>query len=102
MSSALKWVIGVVIVAGAGWLLWWSGWLGNTQAPAPATTQTSSAAGANNVAVAPQNGMSNSSDTSDTALAQDSTAVDAQLKAFAQDSGSIDSSLSDKPVTQSY
>ena len=100
MPTALKWIIGLIVVAGAGWFLWWSGWLGNTN-NIPAS-QTGSAVEVKNVAADPQNGMSESGNTSDAALAQDSAALDAQLKAFAQDSSNIDSSLNDKPVAQSY
>lgn len=95
MSTITKWVIGIAVIAGAGWLLWWSGWLG-TPAQAPAATSS------NATSTAPTNGMSASNDTSDAALSQDSAAVDAQLQALSADSANVDSSINDQPVQQDY
>jgi len=92
----LKWIIGIVVIALAVAALWWSGWLGKitpsqTATSTPETSQTPQAQ-------APTNGMSASNDASDAAIAQDTTAIDAQLTGLTQDSASVDSSLNDKSV----
>lgn len=96
MSTATKWVIAIAVIAGAAWLLWWSGWIGAPTKTPPAQ-QT-----ATDTNPAPTNGMSAANDTSDAALSQDSAAVDAQMQALSQDSANVDASLSDKPVQQAY
>lgn len=95
----IKWIIGIVVVAAAGVALWWSGWLGGMPSPtATSTPQTTN----QQVQTAPENGMSANNDASDTALLQDQAAIDAQLGELNKDQASVDSSLSDKPVQQSY
>lgn len=91
----MKWIIGIVVIALAAAALWWSGWLGTMM---PSQTATTTPQTAQPQAQAPTNGMSDSSDTSDGAIAQDSAAVDAQIQGLTQDSAQIDSSISDKSV----
>ncbi len=105
MSAAIKWIIGLVVVAGLAWLLWWSGWLttpkggqGNNQA---ASTSTSTSTNPT-PQTQPTNGMSGSGDISDAALTQDVSTVDTQMQGLAADSASVGASLSDTPVSQSY
>ncbi|MDO8518084.1 MAG: hypothetical protein Q7S26_02225 [bacterium] len=101
MSTAIKWVIAIIIIAGGAWLLWWSGWLGGIQQPAPESTTTAPAEATSNTPPT-LNGMSSASDTSDVAVAQDIAAVDSQMQGLVSDSASVDASVSDTPVTQSY
>ncbi|HVY72723.1 MAG TPA: hypothetical protein VG984_01570 [Candidatus Paceibacterota bacterium] len=98
MSTVSKWIIGILCLAALGWLVWWSGWLKKpaTQTATDTTTQATTTAENN----APINGMSANNDASDTAIAQDTAAIDAQLKAYSTDSSDVDSSMNDKQVTQ--
>ena len=99
MSIAIKWIIGLIVIAVLAWLVWWSGWLSGAPAPAvpgaaqPVATTTSQAP-------ANDNGMSAAADTSDAALDQDAAAVDAQVQGLQTDTTSVDAGLSDKPITQ--
>ena len=105
MSTLLKWVIAIIVLVGAGWLLWWSGWFRNTDGAIQASlvaTSTQSGAKASSTSTVPQNGMSALSDSSDAAVAQDAVAVDAQMQALGKDSSQISASLNDTPVAQSY
>ena len=97
----LKWIIGIIVVVLAGVALWWSGWLGNL-APSSQTTIQAPATTTPQAAAQPTNGMSASTDTSDTALTQDQAAIDVQMQGLTQDQASVDSSLNDQPVSQSY
>ena len=99
MSTVSKWIIAVLCLAALAWLLWWSGWL---KKPVVENTFINPTGQATTTAEnsAPINGMSANNDASDTAIAQDTTAIDAQLKAYATDSSDVDSSMNDKPVTQ--
>ena len=101
MSTAVKWVIGIIIVAALGWLLWWSGWLGHSSAPAASAPSTQQANTQTTVAQ-PTNGMSAPTDTSDAALSQDTAAVDAQMQGLSSDSANVNSSLNDQPGTVTY
>ena len=102
MSIALKWVLAIIVLAGAGWLLWWSGWLGKNnaaQTAAVANTATTTQA----TSTPPRtNGMTAASDTSDAALTTDIGAVDTQLAGLSKDGVQVAASLSDKPVAQSF
>lgn len=100
----IKWIIGLVLVIAAGVAIWWSGVLtpylsmGSAQSPATTTAETTQP-----TAQAPKSDLpSASGDSSDTAVAQDSAAVDAQLKALSSDSSNVDSDFSDKPVSQEF
>ena len=102
--TALKWIVGLVILGGLGWLVWYSGWLNSFMTPSPAPTTTTQTATTTSPTPPPPptDGMSASNDTTDAAVAQDTAAVDSQMQGLNSDSASIDSSLSDKAVTQSY
>lgn len=102
MSIATKWIIAIIVIAAAVWALWWSGWLTSTPQPGnqSATNATSTTSGQQTVQQ--QNGMSDASNTSDAALAQDAGAVDTQMQGLSSDSASTDASFSDQPVSQAY
>jgi len=92
----MKWIIGVIVIAGAGYFLWQSGWL--EKAPQPTGQETQETQQATS-----QSGLPTAdNDASDAAIAQDSAAIDAQISGLSNDSASVDQSLNDKPVTQSY
>lgn len=99
MSTVSKWIIGIVCLAALAWLVWWSGWLTKpgSQAPTDTSTNQATTTAQDNT---PINGMSANNDASDAAIAQDTAAIDAQLKAYATDSSDVDSSMNDKQVTQ--
>jgi hypothetical protein len=98
-----KWIIGIIIVALLGGALWYSGVLGNlSMTPTPTATSTSATTTQQAAVPQPENGMSATTDASDSALVQDTTAIDAQFKSLSSDSASVDGSASDKQVTQSY
>ena len=105
MSTLLKSVLMLVIIAGGGWLSWYSGWLNMLGGPKTAavvqTVHTGSTATSS--AVVPQmnmNGMSDAKDVSNTAIQQDITSVDTQLQNLTTDNTSLDTALNDKPVVQ--
>ena len=104
MSTALKWVIAIIVLAGAGWLLWYSGWFRSTSNTMQASVATSTATttAASSTAAVPQNGMTVANDSSDAAIAQDAAAVDVQMQALGADNSQVTASLSDKPIVQSY
>ncbi len=96
----MKWFLGFIVVAAlAAGGAWYMGIFKTPAAPAPApvaqNTQTQTPA-------EPDNGLSAASDMSDAAFAQDTAAIDAQMKGSAQDSSDINSSMSDQAVAQSY
>jgi hypothetical protein len=88
-----KWIAVIVVIVLAGWFIWQSGWLGGT------SSQTGAAANSTSTGSA-STGMSNSSDTSNAGLVQDTTAIDAQMKGLDQDSASANQA--DQPVQQAY
>ena len=92
----------LIIIAGLGWVVWWSGWIKPTlhqEAPAPQTTPVATTTPPTAAEI---NGMSPKSDTSDTAIVQDAAAIDGQMQSLTADTASIDASFNDKPVSQSY
>ena len=97
--TVIKWLIGLLIVAGGAWALWWSGLLPMKakQAPAPAST---TAATTTPQVPAPINGMSAQNDASDAAISQDAAALDAQMQALDGDTTSLGASFADKPIIQ--
>ena len=99
MSTVVKVLVAVVVLAGLGWLLWWGGWLKR-----PASQQATEQQTATTTQTQPQpiDGMSANNDTSDAALSQDAAAVDTQMQGLSGDSTNIDASLNDKPLPQSY
>ena len=90
----MGWVIVIIIVAILAGLLWWylPQGTGGSATGTPATSTSTQA-------VAPTGSPSIGS--SDAALTNDLSAIDAQMSAFASDNASVDGSLSDKPVQQS-
>ena len=100
-----KWIIGIIIVALLGGALWYSGWLGNITGMMPsqtATTTQETATTTQQAAAQPENGMAATNDASDSAIKQDTAAVDAQMQGLGTDSANVDSSLNDKQTPQSY
>lgn len=93
-----KWIIGIIVVVLAAGALWYSGALGKLgMMPSQTATTTPAAATTTQQAVAqPENGMSANNDASDTALSQDTAAVDAQMQGLTSDSANVDSSMSDQ------
>ena len=94
----IKWILGAIVLVVVAAAAWWGGWVKmpeQTVTPAPqeqaVQTQTE-----------PDNGLSAQNDTSDAAIAQDTAALDAQIKASQTDSADIASAMNDKPVSQSY
>ncbi len=84
----------VLLVIGAWYTGLFSAFMPQAEETATTTPQ---------VAQQPQNDLpTGMGDTSDSAILQDSAAVDAQIQALASDSAGIDESLNDKPVTQEY
>lgn len=105
MSTILKWGVAIIVLVGAGWLLWWSGWLKNTNSgamQAAVATSTGTTTQTTSALPMPKNGMSVANDSSDTAVAQDATAIDLQMQALGKDTSRVTTSLNDKPITQSY
>ena len=96
----------MVVLVGAAWLLWWSGWLNmgakDQQAAVATSSNATTTEATSTPAVQPLNGMSAANDTSDAAVAQDALALDAQLAGLTKDGSQVAASLSDKPITQSY
>ena len=102
MSTAIKWVLAVLVIVALAWIAWWSGCLGGMMPKTSSTTQTSAVANVASAVPVNTNGMSTLNDTSDAAIAQDVGAVDIQLQGLLADSTSVDVSASDKPVAQAY
>lgn len=98
MSTAIRWIIAVLVVAVVGWFVWQSGWLGGKKPNVASNSgQTASTTPAQQ---APINGMSASNDASDSAISQDSAAIDAQMSAYTADTASVDSSMNDQQIAQ--
>ncbi|MGC9602680.1 MAG: hypothetical protein ABSE76_03000 [Minisyncoccia bacterium] len=94
-----KWIIGIIVVILIGVGLWYSGVLGTLTPPAAPATNSGQATTTNQQAAnQPENGMSATNDTSDTAITQDTAAIDAQMQGLTTDSANIDSSLNDQSV----
>ena len=80
MSSVIKWVLVLVVLAGGGWLVWYSGWLSTLTGPKTATVVTTVATTTPTAPTPPpqppinMNGMSDAKDASDAALVQDTAA----------------------------
>jgi hypothetical protein len=96
MSTAVRWIIALLVVAVLAWLVWWSGWLTKPHAAVNQQQQ----AQATTTAQQPQNGMSANNDASDAGISQDTAAIDAQMKAYDADSAAVDAGMNDKEVTQ--
>lgn len=99
MSTAIKWILVLIIIGGIGWFAWSRGMFSGPQPQASNTPNTSTTTAPTTPPPDP-NGMSAATDTSDAAIAQDTAAVDAQMQALDTDSTNIDASLADKPVAQ--
>jgi hypothetical protein len=104
----IKFLITVVVLAALVGGLWWSGWLNKIiamipmQTPVATETATTTPPVANTQQTPPNDLPTATNDASDSALAQDSAALDAQIKNLGTDSANSSASLSDKPVTQEY
>ncbi len=102
----IKWIIGlaIVIVVGAG--LWWSGWLSpyfSMKAPAPVAEQATTTPQQQTQQPAATNDLpTQSGDTSDAAIMQDTASIDAQMQGLNSDSTAADQSLQDKATAQEY
>lgn len=104
MSTSIKSILVIIVIAGAGAALWWSGWLNNIGLMLP--TQQEAAA------VTPQQTQQEptavndlptaATDASESALQQDVAALDVQIQATAGDVSQVDQGLNDKSVTQEY
>lgn len=102
MSTVIKWLVVIIVIAGAGAALWWSGWI-KLSAPASSTQTTETAQNNTQQSQTAQSDLPTpASDTSDTALGQDAAAVDAQMSAYTTDSANVDQSLNDTPTAQEY
>jgi cytoskeletal protein RodZ len=103
----VKWIIGIVVVVAAVGGLWWSGILSSILSPGTAKTAdqatTTPQQQQQQQTPAPTNDLPTATtDTSNEALVQDTTAIDGQMQGLGSDSSSIDSSLNDKPVSQEF
>ncbi|HVV38990.1 MAG TPA: hypothetical protein VHD31_01560 [Candidatus Paceibacterota bacterium] len=101
----MKWLIGLVLVVVAGAGLWWSGLLNQylPTAKPQVAQQTATTTPQQQTTPAPINDLpTQTSDTSDAAMAQDTAAVDAQMQGLQNDSASIDQSFNDKATAQEY
>jgi cytoskeletal protein RodZ len=98
-----KWIIGlgVLVIVGVG--VWWTGLLNPFFASQAPTDQQATTTPQVQEQQPPVSDLpTQSSDTSDGALVQDSAAVDTQLQALSSDQSNIDSSMNDKPVSQEF
>ncbi len=102
MSTLLKFFIGILILVGVGAAAWWGGYLDQFIKKPVAQQTTETATSTPQQEEQPIAGMSKKTDASDAALTQDVGAIDTQLQGLTTDAATIDTSLSDKPVTQSY
>ena len=104
MFTAVKWLIILVVLAGLGWFVWYSGWLSSILGPkpAPVTQQVATTTPTTPTPPVNLNGMSPANDASDAGISQDIMAVDTQVQGFATDTASIEQSLSDKPLPQAF
>lgn len=106
MSSVIKWVLVLVVLAGGGWLVWYSGWLSTLTGPKTATVVTTVATTTPTAPTPPpqppinMNGMSDAKDASDAALVQDTAAIDTQLAGLTTDDASLKAAITDKPLPQ--
>ena len=98
MSTTIRWVIAVIVLAALAWLLWWSGWL--TKKPSMMTPTTSTVGQATTTPQAPLDGMTAANDDSDAAITQDTAAIDTQMQGYNTDTSNVDASMNDKEVTQ--
>ncbi len=100
MSTIIKIIVVLIVLAGGAWLVMWSGWIKKPTTTTPVAqtaTSTPQAQPEQNM-----NGMAAANDATDAALEQDTAAVDAQMQGLTQDSASLDTSLNDKPLPQAY
>ena len=100
-----KWIIGIIIIVLLAAALWYSGVLGNlsmTPSQNPSSTPVAATTTQQAAVPQPENGMSATNNASDSAIAQDTAAIDAQMQGLNSDNANVDSSMSDKQTTQSY
>jgi len=102
MSSAIKFLVVLIVLAGGAWLAYWGGWLTKPQTTATDTQQVATTTAPTPEPPQNMNGMSAANDAGDEALAQDMVAVDAQMQGLTNDSASLDITINDKPTPQAY
>ena len=93
--KAVLWIIVALLIL-AGVYYWYT-----HKAVAPATTTSAAAVTAAPASSAQRaSSLPSGSDTSDAALAQDASSINAQMQSFNSDNAAIDSGMNDKPVSQ--
>ena len=98
----ILWIVIIVIVVGGG--IWW--WMASQNSAPAATTAVpaaSNAVGATGTSGATATGAQSASypqGSSDQAINQDMTSVDAQLGGLTSDNASVTQSMNDQPVQQ--
>ena len=100
MSTSLKVIIGLVVVAGVIWGVMMYTSHTQTAAYAAPTTPVTNTPGQPATQVNNDPKPSPSSDTSDAGMTQDMTAVNAQMNTVSTNSAASDQSFNDQPVTQ--
>jgi len=101
MSTTIKSILALVVIAAAGAALWWSGWLNNIGLMAPQQEATpTSAPIVTDDATAVNDLPTGAGDTSDAALVQDTASLDAQVQSNSNDLTQIDQGLADKSIAQ--
>jgi len=101
----VKWIGAVlIVVAAAGVYAWWSGMLLQFGVAGPAQTQTADESTNTDTAAQAQTSdlPTAVTNTSTTAIEQDTAALDVQLQALQGDSEGVNASLNDTSVPQEY
>lgn len=103
MAKVLIWGGIIVLIAGAGAALWFTGtleaWITQmTTTEIPQEEQKTT----QQQPQPPPSELSTGSNSSDQALAEDTSALDAQIAAYGEASTELDKSMSDQPVVQEY
>ncbi|MDQ5955439.1 MAG: hypothetical protein QG621_442 [Patescibacteria group bacterium] len=104
MSTFLKILVVVVIIAGIGFAAYLGGYIplnGSKKTAVEQSTQTATTT-PEQLAQQPIGGMTALTEISDTALMQDVSAIDTHIQNLTTDASSLDASFTDKQITQSY
>ncbi len=105
MSAGTKWFIALVVLIAAGVVAWHTGIFSNLFPQPSQQTLSTNTAPQQATSTQPQNttGLpTNSQDTSNAALQQDTAALDAQMQGLTSDSASVDQAFNDQSIQQSY